>query len=134
MYLLVLLHRVVILKQLAAHAAPEPLTGVRRRDVSLELRVLIEPCRTEATRKRVMHVMFGLKMYVELEHCGGGERTKLTLVLTHYLVAIVIYNVIRVHQARVERGVLHADVADLTLLQHVAGHGAVLTVLLSLLP
>lgn len=133
MYLLVLLHRVVILKQLAAHAAPEPLTGVGRRDVSLELRVLIEPRRTEATRKWVMHVMLGLKMYVELEHCGEGERTKLTLVLAHYLVAIVIYNVIRVHQARVERGVLHADVSDLTLLQHVAGHGAVLTVLLSLL-
>lgn len=117
-----LLHGVVILEQLAAHTTPEPLPGVRRRDVSLELRVLIEPCWTEATRKRVMHVVLGLEMYVELEQRVGSDRAELAFVVAHYLMAIVVDDVVGVHQTRVERVVLHADVTDLTLLQDVAGH------------
>lgn len=117
-----LLHGVVILEQLAAHTTPEPLPRVRRCDVSLELRVLIEPCRTEATRKRVMHVVLGLEMYVELEQRVGSERAVLTFVVAHNFVAIVVDDVVGVHQTRVERVVLHADVTDLTLLQDVAGH------------
>lgn len=117
-----LLHGVVILEQLAAHTTPEPLPWVRRCDVSLELRVLIEPCWTEATRKRVMHVVLGLEMYVELEQRVGSDRAELAFVVAHYLMAIVVDDVVGVHQTSVERVVLHADVTDLALLQDVAGH------------
>lgn len=132
MNLLVFLHGVVILEQLPTYAAPEPLLRMVGRDMTLKLGVLIKQRGAESARERIVHVMLRLQMDIQVKDAGEFRAAELTLVFTEHLVAVVVDDVVGVHQADVKGDGLHPDVSHLTLLKDVPHPRAVLRVLLIL--